>query len=303
MTAKQQVQTQFKSGFISIIGQPNVGKSTLLNRLIKRKLTIVSPKPQTTRNRILGILSKDQAQLIFWDTPGIYKPKHTLDKRMVAVAYQSLKQVDAILFMIQSGPKANLAEDKGIIQALPKAGIPVFLVINKVDLVEKSRLLPVIDCYNKLFNFRQIIPISALDGSGVEALVDELTGVLPPGPHYFPSDMYTDQPEKFILAELVRERVFRFTHQEIPYSSAVMVEEMREGKENKPLYMRAVIYVEHASQKKIIIGQSGEMIKRIGQAARREMEQLLDSRVYLDLWVKVKKDWRENQGLLQVLGY
>ena len=302
MKAKLQVQTQFKSGFICIVRQPNVGKSTLLNRLVKRKLTIVSPKPQTTRNRILGILNKAEAQFIFWDTPGIYKPKHTLDKRMVATAYKSLKQVDVILFMIELGQRTDSTQDKVILRKLSKTKIPVFLLINKIDLVEKSKLLPVIDHYRKFFNFHQIMPISALDGAGVEVLLEELIEVLPAGPRYFPPEMVTDQPERFIMAEIIREQVFRLTWQEIPYSVAVMVEEMRE-EQNRPIYMRGVIYVEHNSQKKIIIGHGGAMIKRIGQAARGEMEQLLDSQVYLDLWVKVKQDWRENQGLLQVLGY
>jgi GTP-binding protein Era len=303
MSVAAQVQTQFKSGFIAIVGQPNVGKSTLLNRILQYKLAIVSPKPQTTRNRILGILNRDEAQLIFWDTPGIYKPKRTLDKRMVAAAYQSLKQVDVVLFMIQAGPRVNSDEDKRILRALADAKIPVFLIINKIDLVDKSELLPRIDYYRQLFNFRHIIPICAMDGSGVDDLLGELIEVLPAGPRYFPPDMITDQPERFIMAEIVREQLYRFTHQEVPYSTAVMVEEMREGEGKRPIYMRGMIYVEHNSQKKIIIGHAGEMIKRIGQSARREMEQLLGSQVYLDLWVKVRKDWRESQNLLNALGY
>jgi GTP-binding protein Era len=303
MKSRPKTRTQFKSGFICIVGQPNVGKSTLLNRLIRRKLAIVSPRPQTTRNRILGILNRDEAQLIFWDTPGIYKPKHTLDKRMVAAAYQSLKQVDVVLFMIQANRQVEAGADKNLLRTLSRSRIPVFLLINKIDLVEKSRLLPLMDYYRQLVDFRHIIPISALKGDGVDILLEELIELLPPGPRYFPPDMITDQPERFIMAEIIRELIFRLTYQEIPYSSAVMVEEMREGGQNQPIYMRGVIYVEHNSQKKIIIGHAGEMIKRIGQAARREMEQLLNSRVYLDLWVKVKKDWQESQRLLKALGY
>ncbi len=300
---KLDVKTEFKSGFISIVGQPNVGKSTLLNRIIDHKLAIVSPKPQTTRNRILGILHKQGAQLIFWDTPGFYRPKHALGKRMVNTAHQSLKQVDIVLFMMQVGRKMDEQADKNIIKILSRNKLPVFLIINKIDLINKSDLLPIIDHYKSLMEFAQIIPICAIDGAGVDTLIAELLKITPAGHQYFPRDMITDQPERFLTAELVREQIYRFTHQEIPYAAAVLVEELREATAKKPMYMRAVIYVEHDSQKKIIIGKAGAMLKQIGQAARMDMQEMFDSKVYLDLWVKVKKDWREKEGLLNVLGY
>ncbi len=291
-------EQQFKSGFIAIIGRPNVGKSTLLNHLLGEKIAIISDKPQTTRNRILGIVNPGGAQLVFIDTPGIHKPLHKMNEYMVNAALATYNEVDVILMLVEATTPPG-AGDKFIIETLSKVTTPVFLLINKVDLVKKDALLPLIEEYNKLYNFAEIIPTSALSGD-VGELLDVIIKRLSKGPKYFPEDQLTDQPERFIVSELIREKIFAFTKEEIPYSSAVVIEDMKE--EPEITRINAVIYVERDSQKGILIGKGGAMLKRIGTLARQDAEKLLGTKIFLQLWVKVKKDWREDDRMLRDLG-
>jgi GTP-binding protein Era len=291
-------EKNFKSGFISIIGRPNVGKSTLLNSLLGEKIAIISDKPQTTRNRILGIVNRPGAQFVFMDTPGIHKPVHKMNEVMVKTALATYNEVDVILMLVEALEKPG-AGDKFIIETLAKVKTPVFLVINKVDLVEKQRLLPLMQEYSGLHSFTEIIPISALKND-LGDLVDSILKHLPQGPKYFPDDQLTDQPERFIVSELVREKIFELTKEEIPYSSAVEIEDMKEEPDLTRIH--AVIYVERDSQKGIIIGKGGAMLKKIGTLARQDAEKLLGVKVFLKLYVKVKKGWREDERMLKNLG-
>ncbi len=293
----------FRSGFVSIIGRPNVGKSTLLNAALKEKVAIISEKPQTTRNRILGIRNTKQSQMIFIDTPGIHKPnKYRLNEIMVKTAVDTLKEVDVVAFIVEAGDSAGSGDRYIIAHFLNDVHVPVVLVINKVDLVKKETLLPLIGEYNRIYKFAEIVPVSALKGDNVERFLDVLEGYLPEGPKYYPDDVYTDQPERFIAAEIVREKIINRTKEEIPYSIAVSVEEFKE-RENGNIYISAVIYVERDSQKGILIGKSGKMLKDVGKDAREDIEALLGTKVYLELWVKVKKDWRSDKKILKELGY
>ncbi|MHB8173075.1 MAG: GTPase Era [Nitrospirota bacterium] len=291
---------KFKSGFVSIIGRPNVGKSTILNALVGEKISIVSEKPQTTRNRITGILTLPDAQVIFLDTPGLHKPQGRLNEYMVNVAKEACGEVDIVLFVTEADRNPGEGE-REIIEFLKGLKAKVFLAINKIDLVRKDSLLPLINKYSSMYNFAEIIPVSSLKGENMMDLRDAITGCLPEGPQYYPEDEMTEQPERFIAAEIIREKIFRMTSDEVPYSTAVLVEEMKErgGK----IYTRADIYVEKDSHKGIIIGANGQMLKKIGQAARKDIERLLGSQIYLELWVKVKKDWREKPGALREMGY
>ncbi len=292
----------FRSGFISIIGRPNVGKSTLLNEILKEKLAIISNKPQTTRNRILGIRNTEQSQMVFIDTPGIHKPKNRLNEIMVKTAVDTLKEVDVVAFLVEAGDSAG-GRDRYIIDTfLNNVRVPVVLVINKIDLVRKENLLPLIGEYNHIRKFAEIIPVSALKGDNVEHLLDVIEGYLPEGPKYYPDDIYTDQPERFIAAEIVREKIINRTKEEIPYSVAVAIEEFKE-RENGNIYISALIYVERDSQKGIIIGRAGRMLKDIGTEAREGIEKLLGTKVFLELRVKLKKDWRSDNRVLKELGY
>lgn len=293
--------TPFKSGFVAVVGRPNVGKSTLINHIIKQKVTIVSDTAQTTRNRILCIHTDDTCQIVFLDTPGIHKPHHKLGEFMDEAAYQSLRDIDAVLFLI-SGNEKKGPGDMFVMDKLKDVKVPVFLLINKVDLMEKDEVLKKIAEYAQLFPFAQIIPISALTGENVDVVVDELKKILPEGPKYFPDDMITDQPERLLVAEIVREKLFRLTRDEVPHSLAVYVEEMKQRSKNK-VYIRVTVYVERDSQKRIVIGKKGAVLKEAGNLARQEIENLLGSSVYLDIWVKVKKDWRDKSGALSELGY
>lgn len=292
----------FRSGFISIIGRPNVGKSTLLNFILKEKAAITSEKPQTTRNRILGIRNTPNSQMIFIDTPGIHKPKYKLNEIMVKTAVDTLREVDAVMFLVEADSHAGAGDRYIISTFFNDLRIPVILVINKIDIIKKETLLPLINEYNNIYKFAEIIPVSALKGDNVERLLDVLEGYLPEGPKYYPDDIYTDQPERFIAAEIVREKIIAKTEEEIPYSVAVFVEEFKE-RENGNIFIRAVIFVERDSQKGIIIGKSGRMLKEIGKEAREEIEGLLGAKVFLELWVKVKKDWRSDSRVLKQLGY
>lgn len=285
-----------------MVGRPNVGKSTLVNRLIGEKIAIMSDRPQTTRNRIMCILNTDNAQIMFLDTPGIHKPQHKLGAYMVKAAENTLREVDLILFVVDVNEKRG-AGDNYVIEQLKKAKTPVLLVANKIDkITDKGQLLPIIADYSKQFDFAEIVPISALTDASFENLVVGIVKRLPEGPQYFPEDMITDQPERVIAAELVREKVLHLTHDEIPHSIAVEVEEMK-TRENDDLFVRAVIYVERDSQKGIVIGNKGSLLKKVGQEARKDMEALLGNKVYLDLWVKVKSDWRNKDNALRQFGY
>jgi len=292
----------FRSGFVSIIGRPNVGKSTLLNRILGDKIVITSDKPQTTRNRIQGIHNVPGGQIVFIDTPGIHQARsRLLNRYMVETALTAVQGVDAILFLVEATAKPA-AQEGLLLESLAKAEAPVVLVINKIDLVAKGQLLELIATYAGLYPFREIVPVSAGTGDGVQRLVELVYGFLPEGPPYFPDDILTDVPERFVVAEIIREKVFRLTHDEVPYSTAVVVDSFKE-REDGLISIAATINVERDSQKGIIIGRKGEMLKKIGMQARREMEQLLDAKVFLELFVRVQKDWSESPRLLKEFGY
>jgi GTP-binding protein Era len=292
----------YKSGFVSIVGRPNVGKSTFLNRVIGQKIAIMSDKPQTTRNKIQGVYTTDDAQIIFIDTPGMHKPKHKLGDFMMKVALNALREVDLILFMINAEEGFGRG-DAFIIDRLKEVNTPVFLVINKIDKVHPNDLLPLIDQYKNLYPFAEIIPISALQGNNIETLVEQIKKYLPEGPQYYPPDQITDHPERFIIAELIREKALHLTREEVPHSIAVVVETIERREESDTVYVGAVIIVERDSQKGIIIGKKGRMLKEIGQRARMDIEALLGSKVFLELWVKVQKDWRNRLAQLRDFGF
>ena len=293
---------KFLSGFVALVGRPNVGKSTLLNKFLGEKLAIMSDKPQTTRNKIQAVLNVEGAQIVFIDTPGIHKPKHKLGEFMVRVARNALHEVDVILFLAEANQPPAGPGDRYIIEQLKESETPVILVLNKIDLVARQELLPLIDAYRGLMDFAGIVPVSALAGDNLEQLREEITRYLPEGPQYYPDDMITDQPERVIMAELIREQVLHLTRDEIPHSVAVDIEEVS-TRPNDTVYVHAVIYTERDSQKGIIVGKSGQMISKIGANARREIENLLGSRVYLELFVKVSRDWRNKEKTLRNLGY
>jgi GTPase len=288
----------FKSGFISIIGRPNVGKSTLLNALLGEKIAIISDKPQTTRNKILGIVNHPGAQMVFLDTPGIHKPMHRMNEFMVQTALRTYNEVDVVL-MLAEATELPGAGDRFIIETLTKVKTPVFLLINKVDLIKKDGLLPLIQEYSKLYNFTEIIPVSALKND-LGDLLDTILKRLPQGPQYFPDDQLTDQPERFIVAEIIREKIFELTKEEIPYATAVLIEEMKEEPDITRIH--AAIIVERDSQKGILIGKGGTMLKKIGTLARLDAEKLLGAKIFLKLYVKVKKGWREDEHMLKNMG-
>ncbi len=291
----------FKSGFVTIVGRPNVGKSTMLNRLLGQKVAIVSNKPQTTRNKITGVYSTELGQIIFLDTPGIHKPKSKLGKIMNSTALNTLAEVDLILYLIDVTAEFGAGEEF-ILNQLNEVKTPVFLILNKIDLVHPDQLLPLIDQYKERFNFAEIIPISALQGNNVDHLLEVVFRYLPNGPIYYPVNQISDQPEKNIIAELVREKVLELTEEEIPHSIAVMIEDF-EKRENNLIYVRVIIFTERESQKPIIIGKNGSLLKEVGKRARYEIENLLGTKIYLDLWVKVKKDWRNNDIMLKNFGF
>lgn len=295
------MEKEHKSGFIAIIGRPNVGKSTLLNRIVGQKVAIMSDKAQTTRNKIQGIYTTQQAQLIFIDTPGIHKPKHRLGDFMVETAYSALREVDETLFMISADQKRGKGDDF-IIERLKEMQNPVYLVINKIDKIHPDDLLGIIEDYSQQMTFKEIIPISATEGNNFDHLMDVLVEQMPVGPQYFPEDQVTDHPEYFIVSELIREKILQLTREEIPHSVAVIVDSMKRD-ENDKVHIQATIVVERDSQKGIIIGKGGKMLKQVGIKARQDIEHLLDDKVYLELWVKVQKDWRDKKLYLQDFGY
>ncbi len=292
----------FKSGYIGIFGRPNVGKSTLLNGLVAHKLAAISPRPQTTRNRILGIKTTAQAQMVFVDTPGIHEPKGPFQEYMVKEALKALKEVDLTLLLVEPDAQ-RLLNDSWMKRLLEECKAPVILCINKIDLVPKPSLLPLMEAFESVYRFEAILPISALTGDGLDILEEEILKNLPPGPQYFPEDQLTDLPERFLAAEVIREKVFHLCGEEIPYAVAVVVEEFQEREPPKPIYIRATLYVEKESQKPILIGSAGQMLKRIGSAARKELEPLLERKVFLELWVKVEKNWSRDRKSLKKMGY
>ncbi|MBS4215615.1 GTPase Era [Neobacillus rhizophilus] len=294
--------TDYKSGFISIIGRPNVGKSTFLNRVIGQKIAIMSDKPQTTRNKIQGVLTLSDAQMVFIDTPGIHKPKHKLGDFMMKVAQNTLKEVDLVLFMVNAEEGFGRGEEF-ILEKFQTIDTPVFLVINKIDQVHPDELLQIIELYKEKYAFQEIVPISALEGNNVERLLEQIKAILPEGPQYYPADQVTDHPERFIITELIREKALHLTREEIPHSLAVVLDKMERQGNKDIIHVMATIIVERDSQKGIIIGKQGSMLKEIGKRARVDIENLLGSKVFLELWVKVQKDWRNRMSQLREYGF
>ncbi len=293
---------EFKSGYIAIAGAPNVGKSTLLNKMLGFKISITSRKPQTTRNRILGVVHRASSQLVFIDTPGVHKAKSALNLRIVDTAISVMGDVDTILLLEDSTNTATQSA-KILIENLEKIKKPVVLALNKIDLVDKSKLPGAIIEWSSVYNFEAIVPVSAKRGDGIEDLLRVLEKLLPVGPPFFPEDTLTDLPERFIAAEMIRERVFRLTGQEIPYSVAVTIDSFSEKKNKGIVRIGATIHVERDSQKGIIIGKKGSKLKQIGEEARKEIERLIDSRVFLELFVRVDKDWSKEDRTLRQFGY
>ena len=291
----------FKSGFVAIVGRPNVGKSTFMNYVLGQKIAIMSDKAQTTRNKIQGVYTKDDAQIVFLDTPGIHKPKHELGEFMVKSAYSALKEVDAVLFMVNVSEKRGPGDDF-IIEKLKGIKTPIFLVLNKIDLVTPEVLLERVESYKDALDFAGVFPISVLQGNNVNELMEALINALPEGPQYYPADQITDHSEYFVVSELIREKILQLTQEEIPHSVAVTVDKMQKDEFDK-VHVYANIIVERKSQKGIIIGKGGRLLKEIGTRARRDIQQLLGNKVYLELWVKVEKDWRKRKSNLQEYGY
>ncbi|OPZ90976.1 MAG: GTPase Era [Firmicutes bacterium ADurb.Bin419] len=293
----------FKSGFISIVGRPNVGKSTLLNSITGEKIAIMSDKPQTTRNTIKAVITGEDHQIVFIDTPGIHKPKNKLGDFMVNIAVETLNEVDIVLFLVEAQNAKPGPGDLFIVEQLKKVKSKVFLIINKIDLIEKSQLLPLISAYKDLMNFEAVIPISALNDEKQNSLINEILKVLPEGPKYFPEDMLTDQPEKLIAAEMIREKILQLVSDEVPHGVGVEVISFKHRDDKDIINIQANIYCEKDTHKAILIGKGGSMLKRIGSLSRTDIENLLGTQVFLELWVKVKPDWRNSEQMLKVLGY
>ena len=296
---------KYHSGVVAVVGPPNAGKSTLLNRYLQQKIAIVTPLPQTTRNRILGIVTGDDYQMIMLDTPGLHKPREMLNREMVRIAMDTLTEADIVLFLADASALAGKKLEKRRSEYsgyLKKIQCPAILALNKVDLLEKEQLLPIIDWYSSLHPFTAVVPVSALKGDGTEILLEELVSRLPVGPQYYPDDIPTDSTERFIVAELIREKIFLRTHQEVPYSTAVLIDSFKENQHGGPVVIHATILVERGSQKGIIIGKQGKMLGDIRRASTKEIEKLLGCKVQLKLWIKVKKKWTSNEQILRELG-
>ena len=291
----------FKSGFVTLLGRPNVGKSTLLNQILGQKITIISDKPQTTRNKIQGIYTDQAGQIVFIDTPGIHKPKHRLGRFMVDSAMSTINEVDLVLFVVNVREKIGPG-DRFIIDKLRTIDTPVFLIINQIDQVDPTDLLPVISDYQEEFDFAEVVPTSGLEGENIQELIQTIKSYLPVGPQFYPDDQVSDHPEYFIISELIREKVLDLTREEIPHSVAVVTEKVDRNQDGK-VQTYATIIVERKSQKGIIIGKQGAMIKKIGSLARRDIEKLLGDKIYLELWVKVQRDWRDKPSRLEDFGY
>ncbi len=293
-------EEKFRSGFVALIGLPNVGKSTLMNQLIGTKVAIATPKPQTTRFQIRGILHGPNYQVVFVDTPGIHDAKLLFNRLMVEQALRAIEEVDGVVWVVDVSDRRPQEEEK-ILEIIKRAQKPTILALNKIDLINKGELLPMMDFFSKLYPFKAIVPVSAIERDGLKELTEEIVAILPEGPPYYPPEMVTDQPERLLAAEIIREKLFMLTRQEVPYSTAVVVEEFKEDPERNLVVIQAVIYVEKDSQKGIVIGKGGQLLKKIGTLAREELEFLLGKRVYLDLWVKVLKGWRKEEKLLRRL--
>lgn len=295
------MQNNFHSGFVAILGRPNVGKSTFLNRVVGQKIAIMSDKAQTTRNKIQGIYTEDDAQIVFIDTPGIHKSHSRLGDFMVESALSTLNEVDAVLFMVNATQKRGRGDDF-IIERLKNVKKPIYLVINKIDQIHPDKLLQIMDDYRNTLDYAEVFPISALEGNNCPELIESLVNTLPEGPQYYPADQITDHPERFIAGELIREKVLELTREEVPHSVAVVVDRIHREDDEKVL-VQATIVVERNSQKGIIIGKGGKMLKQIGVKARKDIELMLGDKVYLELWVKVQPNWKDRQVDLQALGY
>lgn len=291
----------YHSGFVALIGRPNVGKSTLLNYVVGQKVAIMSDVPQTTRNKIQGIYTSDKAQIVFIDTPGVHKPRTKLGDFMEQSTMSALSEVDAVLFLISATEKRGPGDDF-IIERLKKVQKPIFLVVNKIDAVHPNDLPDIVAQYKDALPFKAVVPISALQGNNVNQLMNQLIDLMPKGPQYYPSDQVSDHPERFVIAELIREKVFQLTRQEVPHSVAIDVTQIKRQNE-KTIHISANVIVERPGQKGIIIGKKGQMLKKIGQLARTDIEQLLGDHVYLQLWVKVVPDWRDKSTMLKDYGY
>ena len=298
------MDNNFRSGFVAIIGRPNVGKSTLMNHLIGQKIAITSNKPQTTRNKIQTVYTCDEGQIVFLDTPGIHKAKNKLGEYMVQVAERTLKEVDAIMWLVEPSTFVGAGE-RHIAEQLQKVGVPVILIINKIDTVKKEELLPAIDTYRKICDFAEIIPCSALRGKNTQDIIPSIFKYLPYGPQFYDEDTVTDQPQRQIVAEMIREKALRSLEEEIPHGIAVSIEKMteRKSKGGSICDIEATIICERDSHKGIIIGKGGQMLRRIGSQARRDIEDMLEEKVNLQLWVKVKKDWRDSDFMIKNFGY
>lgn len=294
-------KSEKKSGFIALIGNPNAGKSTLMNAILGQKVAIMSDKPQTTRTLIRGILTRDEGQLVFLDTPGIHKPRHRLGEVMNEVAEDAMREVDVLLCVIDASV-GNVHRHEDMLNKIRRANRPALLALNKVDLIPKEQLLTLIADYQKEYSFLEIIPVSAKTGDQMDKLVQLLYRNVPEGPFFYPEGVVTDHPEAFLMAELIREKVLFLTHEEIPHSVAVQIEHMEFREENQVLNVHAIIYTERDSQKAILIGKEGNLLKRVGTLARRDMEGLFHRKVYLELWIKVKKDWRNHEHLIRSFG-
>ena len=288
-----------KTGFVTLVGRPNAGKSTLLNQILDRKIAIVSDKAQTTRHRITGVLTNETGQIVFLDTPGIHKPRHKLGERMVEIAQSSLYDADVVYYLVDVNNDFGPGEQY-ILNQLQKTDAPVFLLLNKIDRIEKQEVLGLIAQWQSRMEFAEIFPLSAYKGDNVEALVETTFKYLEEGPQFYPADSVTDQPEEVVIAELIREQILQSTRDEVPHSIAVIVEQMKLQDDGK-IYVGATIYVERDSQKGIIIGKAGTMLRKIGSRARREIEFLLGEKVYLDLWVKANEDWRNKETAIKSL--
>ena len=293
-------ETPIKSGYVAIVGRPNAGKSTLINALVGTKVSIVTPEAQTTRNRILGIVNRPDAQIVFMDTPGIHRPLSRLNEQMMTFVRQALSERDLVLLIVDASERFGRG-DAFALQLLKQYAPRTILLLNKIDVIAKPRLLPLIDQYSKLHEFEEIIPISARAGSGLEAVMEAVLKCLPEGPQYYPVDMYTDQPERFLASEIIREKVIAHTRQELPYVTAVLIDDFEEGKTITNIH--ATIVVERDSQRPIIIGAGGQQIKQIGTEARKELEKLFPPKVFLELFVKVEPHWRDNQAVVTALDY
>jgi len=292
---------RLKAGFVSFLGRPNAGKSTLLNRIVGHKLAIVSDKPQTTRTRIVGVKNYDEGQVVFVDTPGVHKPTHRMNRRMVDMALDAMREVDLLALVVDVSVKPGPG-DRYLLKLVQDVKTPAILALNKVDLVSKPKLLPIIETYSRAHPFVEIVPISAADGTNVDVLEKLFVQHLPEGEPLYPADYVTDQPERFFISEIIREQVLQMTHDELPFSTAVIVDRLEPAGEDKIIKLYCTILVDRESQKPIVVGRAGMMIKTIGTAARAELQRYLDARVYLDLHVKVKSDWRDDERLLDEMG-